>query len=265
MVPITLGAMAQRKNTSNGSPKKFTRKPARKPVRKISKKQQRIYRRRRIVAVIVLLAVIAALCGLVYGVVRGVQAVSGSLSSSSSQSASATASASNGKSSASASQSAKPSESASASKSATPSASESSTKAKNPGIPNCTASDVSLDLTADTTTVAQGGKVTFKVVIKHDSKRDCVIDASNASRILTITSGDNTVWRSDSCPVDSRQLLMTGSDKDTQTIAWNTTSTGSECQAENARAKVDPGTYVATLSVRDHEKIKSSPVTITVQ
>ncbi|OZG57169.1 hypothetical protein BTIS_1576 [Bifidobacterium tissieri] len=265
MVPITLGAMAQRKNTSNGSPKKFTRKPARKPVRKISKKQQRIYRRRRIVAVIVLLAVIAALCGLVYGVVRGVQAVSGSLSSSSSsQSASATASASNGKSSASASQSAKPSESAT-SKSATPSASESSTKAKNPGIPNCTASDVSLDLTADTTTVAQGGKVTFKVVIKHDSKRDCVIDASNASRILTITSGDNTVWRSDSCPVDSRQLLMTGSDKDTQTIAWNTTSTGSECQAENARAKVDPGTYVATLSVRDHEKIKSSPVTITVQ
>ena len=258
--------MAQRKNTSNGSPKKFTRKPARKPVRKISKKQQQIYRRRRIVAVIVLLAVIAALCGLVYGVVRGVQAVSGSLSSSASSSQSASASTSApSTSTAAASQSAKPSDSASASKSATPSASESSTKAKNSGIPNCTASDVSLDLTADTTTVAQGGKVTFKVVIKHDSKRDCVIDASNASRILTITSGDNTVWRSDSCPVDSRQLLMTGSDKDTQTIAWNTTSTGSECQAENARAKVDPGTYVATLSVRDHEKIKSSPVTITVQ
>ncbi|NEG95214.1 hypothetical protein GFD17_00250 [Bifidobacterium sp. SMB2] len=215
--------------------------------RRISKQQQRIYRRRRIVAVIVLIAVLAVFGGLVYGVVKGVQALTGGEQSQS--------------------QTAKSSKSSKDTKSSSAEASSDSTKKPKTtaGVPDCDDSNITLNLSADYTTVGVGGAVNFKTSILHSGGKACLIDASNASRILTITSGNETVWRSDSCDVDSRMLLMDGNDKDIQTVTWNTNRTGSTCQDDASRPHVEAGTYVAVLSLRDNKAVKSDPLTITVQ
>ncbi|PJM73920.1 hypothetical protein CS006_01820 [Bifidobacterium primatium] len=216
--------------------------------RRISKQQQRIYRRRRIVAVIVLIAVLAVFGGLVYGVVRGVQALVGGDEQSQSQTAKASKSSKSTKSS------------------GAESSSDGTTKSRTTaGVPDCDDSNITLNLSADYTTVGVGGTVNFKTSILHSGNTSCLIDASNASRVLAITSGNETVWRSDSCDVDSRMLLMDGNDKDIQTVTWNTNRTGSTCQDDASRPHVEAGTYVAVLSLRDNKAVKSDPLTITVQ
>ncbi|WP_146191978.1 hypothetical protein [Bifidobacterium catulorum] len=213
-----------------------------KKARNISKRQQRIYRRRRIVAAIILVAVLAAFGGLIYGAVTGIRHLT------------------EGK----ASPSASPTSSKSADGTASPSGKDNATKTT-AGVPDCGADDITLTLTSDVTTVGVGGTVNFKATILHGGKTDCLIDAANDSRILTITTGNTTVWRSDSCPADSRQLLMTGSDKDIQSVVWNTNSTGDKCVADASRPHVEAGTYVATLSLKDNAAVKSDPLTITVR
>ncbi|MBW3087631.1 hypothetical protein KIH77_02595 [Bifidobacterium sp. 82T24] len=211
-----------------------------KKARNISRRQQQIYRRRRIVAAILLVAVLAVFGGLIYGAVSGIRHLAGSTSSasaSSSQTASGTVSPSDGK-------------------------TDTKTTA---GVPDCGGSDVTLTLTSDVTTVGVGGTVNFKATILHGGKTDCLINAANDSRVLTITSGNETIWRSDSCPADSRQLLMTGSDKDIQSVVWNTNRTGKKCAEDGSLPHVDAGTYVAMLSLKDNAAVKSDPLTITVQ
>ena len=56
-------------------------------------------------------------------------------------------------------------------------------------------------------------------------------------------------------------------DKDVQKVTWNTNAnaTLAKCTDESGWAKVNAGTYVAQLSLKDHPKVKSDPVTFTVQ
>lgn len=133
------------------------------------------------------------------------------------------------------------------------------------GVRECTTSDVSLDLTVAEPTVGVGGSVEFTASIVYDGKVSCLIDGSDSSRILTITSGDDQVWRSDACPVDSRMLLMAKGDTDVQTITWNTNRSGSECVDDASLPKVSAGTYTAQLSLKGHPKIVSQKVPIVVQ
>mgnify|MGYP007028774386 CR=1 FL=1 len=52
---------------------------------------------------------------------------------------------------------------------------------------------------------------------------------------------------------------------DEQKIAWNTNRTGTSCVADDQLPKVDRGTYVAQLSLKDDPKVQSKPQTITVE
>ena len=54
---------------------------------------------------------------------------------------------------------------------------------------------------------------------------------------------------------------------DVQKVTWNTNAnaTLAKCTDESGWAKVNAGTYVAQLSLKDHPKVKSDPVTFTVQ
>ena len=108
-------------------------------------------------------------------------------------------------------------------------------------------------------------KFTATIAFVPKDSSSCLIDASDHSRVLTITSGGDTVWRSDACDVDSRKLLLAAGDTDTQTMTWNTNRSGQTCTEDSKLPKVDAGTYTAQLSMRDHPKIVSNKVTITVQ
>lgn len=132
-------------------------------------------------------------------------------------------------------------------------------------VKDCGSGDLSLQLTASSQTVAVGGSVDFTVTIVHEGSGSCLVDGSNSSRVLTITSGNDTVWTSASCPSDSRMLLMAKGDKDTATITWNADRTGSSCEEDSDLPRVDAGTYVAKVAMKGDASVSSPSVSVTVK
>lgn len=199
--------------------------------RKLSERQRRIYRRRRIVVGVVLVVVLALVGFCVYSIGRGVVAVAGLAAGGNAQIA----------------------------RQAMPDPTPST------GVRECADEDISLELSASSATVGVGGSIDFNATIAYGGTDNCLIDGSDGNRVLSITSGSDQIWRSDSCPVDSRMLLMAKGDKDVQTIRWNTNRSGTECVDDAELPKVDAGTYVAQLSLKDHPEIVSQQVPFIVQ
>lgn len=202
--------------------------------RRISKKQQAIYRRRRIVAGTVLLLIIALIVFCVYSLGRGIGAVNSMIHHD---------------------------EVYAISRDATPAPKKVS------NVKDCSASDVTLQLSAASQSVPVGGSLDFTATIVHKGSGNCLVDGSDSGRVLTITFGQQTVYTSALCATDSRMLLMAKGDKDIQQLKWNADSNAAltECTDEADWPRVNAGTYVAQLSLKDHPKVKSDPVTFTVE
>ncbi|KFJ06898.1 hypothetical protein [Bifidobacterium boum] len=202
--------------------------------RKLSKRRRAVYRRRRIVVGIALVLAVALTVFCVYSLGRGMAAIDTTI---------------------------RHDDLMAVSRKPVPAPKQ---KSK---VKDCTASNVKLSLQSDSQSAPVGGSMKFTATIAFVPKdsSSCLIDASDHSRVLTITSGGDTVWRSDACDVDSRKLLLAAGDTDTQTMTWNTNRSGQTCTEDSKLPKVDAGTYTAQLSMRDHPKIVSNKVTITVQ
>lgn len=202
--------------------------------RKLSKRRRAVYRRRRIVVGIALVLAVALTVFCVYSLGRGMAAIDTTI---------------------------RHDDLMAVSRKPVPAPKQ---KSK---VKDCTASNVKLSLQSDSQSAPVGGSMKFTATIAFVPKdsSSCLIDASDHSRVLTITSGGDTVWRSDACDVDSRKLLLAAGDTDTQTMTWNTNRSGQTCTEDSKLPKVDSGTYTAQLSMRDHPKIVSNKVTITVQ
>lgn len=210
-----------------------TRKTGTSKKRKISKKQQAIYRRRRIVVGVVLVLVVALIGFCVYSLARGFGAINMAIHHN---------------------------EVYAISRSATP------TPKKTSGVKDCSAKNLTLELSSRSQSVPVGGSLDFTATIIHDGSGSCLVDASNDSRILTISSGHNVVYKSDVCPADARMLLMAKGDKDVQQMTWNANAnaTLTECTDEADWPKVEAGNYSAQLSLKDNPKVKSDPVAFSV-
>ena len=211
-----------------------TRTPARtgkRRKRKLSEKQRRIYRRRRIVVGVVLVLVLALVGFCVYSIGRGAFAVGALVAG----------------------------HDVGIARKAVPDPTPST------GVRDCVEDSISLELSTTTQTVPVGGSIDFAAGIVYNGTVSCLIDGSDANRVLTITSGDDQVWRSDSCPVESRMLMMAQGDKDIQTMRWNTNRSGSECVDDADLPKVGAGTYMAQLSLKDHPEVVSQQVPFVVQ
>lgn len=206
----------------------------RKRKRKISKKQQAIYRRRRIMVAVILVLLLALIVFCVYSIGRGVGAVNTLIHHD---------------------------EVYAISRDATP-IPKSTSKVK-----KCSANDLTLQLSSKSQSVGVGGALEFTATIVHEGSGSCLVDGSDGGRVLTITSGTETIYRSDLCSSDSRWLLMAKGDKDEQTLTWNTdfNATLTECTDEASWPKVKAGTYIAQIALKDAPKAKSDPVTFTVE
>lgn len=193
-----------------------------------------MYRRRRIVALILLVLVLALLTLIGYGAVKAVQAIDYQIHKGDINAVS---------------------------RAAAPD------PAKSSGVEDCGKGDVSLTLENTAGVVASGGTIDFTATIAYDRKgaTSCLIDASDASRVLVITSGDQTVWESDACAADPRQLLLAQGDKDTQTITWNTVNSGTACASEGSHPYAGAGTYQAQLTLKGVEGVTSQKVVFQVQ
>ncbi len=185
----------------------------------VSAQRQRIYRRRRTVVLTALVLVLALIFFCVYSLGRGVGAISDVINHD---------------------------DIAAISRKAVPSV----VKTHKSGVADCTASDVKLELAAGSQAVSVGGSMAFTMTIRYEGSGSCLIDASNDSRVLTITSGKDTVWRSNVCTVDSVMLLMSRGDKRVDTLNWDTNRTGDQCVEDASLPKVGAGTYSAQLSLR---------------
>ncbi|MDO4913272.1 MAG: hypothetical protein Q3961_01825 [Bifidobacteriaceae bacterium] len=191
-----------------------------------------IYRRRRIVVAILLIIFLSLSCFCVYSLGVGVRAVSAVISNSY--------------------------ERPSIIRTAVPDA------PKHSQVQACAASDISLTLKTDTNTASWGGSVNFTATVAYTKKSSCLLDVSNATRVLTITSGDETIWRSDVCPADQRKLLFAQGDTDSQTITWDTNRTTDTCVDNSELSHVSTGTYVAQLSLKDYPKVVSNKEVIVI-
>ncbi|MCH4208839.1 hypothetical protein [Bifidobacterium sp.] len=201
--------------------------------RKPSRRLQRIYRRRRIGVALALALVLALVAFCVYSLGRGFSAVAGVI---------------------------RHDDITALARQPIPSSVKDSS-----GVQDCTAEDVRLELGAQSQTVPVAGSLEFTMTVAYDGTSSCLIDVSNASRVLTITSGSDTIWKSDVCPAKPHMLLMSKGDRRLDTLTWNTDATGSTCAADASLPKVRPGTYVATLSLKGDAKAVSKPVTVAVR
>ncbi|NEG70401.1 hypothetical protein [Bifidobacterium choloepi] len=211
------------------------RAPGKVRPKKMSKEKRAMYRRRRAVVGIgvVVVLVVAVLC--IYSLIRGAFAMHEIASSASAYSISRESSA--------------PSPSATS------------------NVPDCSSSDVQLKLSADKTTVAVGGTVTFTAEIDFTGKETggCFVDGADDSRVLVIKSGNDTIYRSDACQATYRPLLMFKDQVDSQTMTWNTNSTGDTCVDDSTLPHVSAGTYQAQLTLVDSPDVTSNTVTISVE
>lgn len=226
------------RRTAGGRPAGAPARPGRRPKRRLSARQRAIYRRRRIVVglLAVVFLALAVFCG--YSLVRFAGATAEAVGL------------------------------ALRHDELTALARKEAPKPKpSTGVSDCASADVRLELSAKTQTVPVGGTMEWTATIRHEGSGSCLIDGSDAARVLTITSGDQVVWRSDACPADPRRLLMARGDKDIQSIIWNTDSnTGQDaCKEGTTLPKVNPGAYVGTLSLKADPKVASDPVPVLVQ
>ena len=203
----------------------------------MSPAKRRMYRRRRIVALIALIAALALVVAGIWGIGRGIGALNTWIHRDDINAIS---------------------------RQGVP------TPKKTSGVPSCSASDTQLQLSASATTLPVGGAIEFSATITYIGAGQCLIDGADDNRVLTITSGDQTVYRSDVCEVKSRMLLMSKSDEmkqDKQTLTWGANSNASDttCRKDSELPKVDRGTYVARLSLKNAPNVVSDPVTLEVK
>lgn len=139
--------------------------------RKPGKEMQRVYLRRRIVVGVIALALLALIGLGIYALATKVMATYGGHGGSASSS-----SAPSGK------------KAAASKKSGTSDNAGKNDKANQSTVKACGAKDVKLELSPATSSVELGGSLDFKATIRYEGNDSCLVDASNASRILTIYS-----------------------------------------------------------------------------
>lgn len=215
-----------------------------------------VYRRRRIVAFSVALLLIISVT---FGLVKGCQAIfsrsDGFQSSNSSQYSSEQSS-----------DSSQNNSDNSGSGNSGNSDNNSSDDSKKSGVKigNCSQSDLKIELSVPVASVTPGGNIAFIATLRHLGEKDCLVDASDGSRVLIIKNAAGNVWRSDACESVSRRLLMTKDDTDVQTVTWDTALSTAGCPVEGKIEQAQPGAYTAYIQMKDDSSIVSNEVAFSV-
>ncbi len=220
-----------------------------------------VYRRRRIVAFSVALLLIISVT---FGLVKGCQAIfshsDGFQSSNSSQDSSEQSSDS------SQNNSGNSGSGNSGSDNSGNSDNNSSDDSKKSGVKigNCSQSDLKIELSVPVASVTPGGNIAFIATLRHLGEKDCLVDASDGSRVLIIKNAAGNVWRSDACESVSRRLLMTKDDTDVQTVTWDTALSTAGCPVEGKIEQAQPDAYTAYIQMKDDSSIVSNEVAFSV-
>lgn len=118
------------------------------------------------------------------------------------------------------------------------------------GPATCGEGTLSIALTADQRTYAEGANPVFTVVLTNTSDASCVVDAGEASREILITSGSDRIWSSLDCPATEnaeRVLLLPAGGRDESAVTWTRIRSAEGCT--DGLPTPRPGTYTAVAKL----------------
>lgn len=129
----------------------------------------------------------------------------------------------------------------------TPAASSTPSTTPTPQQPqDCRAADLDVEISLASTDVTIGEGTGIQVRLRNDGA-PCLFEAGPPQLVATITSGDDTVWRSDHCGSDATRLLLdTGVEHDT-TMRWAGRRSVAGCPGDQPVAGA--GTYRLIVEV----------------
>jgi hypothetical protein len=114
----------------------------------------------------------------------------------------------------------------------------------------CDAKDLDLAVATDHTAFALGAKVPFVVTVTYHGEQPCLVDASDVSRAVVVTSGKDRIWSSADCAEqDERSLLLAKGDVDRKTVPWPMVRSAEGCA--KGLPDVRPGTYKVRVTLGD--------------
>lgn len=130
----------------------------------------------------------------------------------------------------------------------------------------CVGSDLTVEPVTDSTEYAADANPQLSIRLTNTGESDCTINVGTSAQVFTITSGNDTWWRSTDCqvePSDSVVLLAAGqSVESAQPLAWDRTrSSVSTCDAQN-RQRAPGGGATYWLDVEIGGVRSSSPAQI---
>lgn len=111
-------------------------------------------------------------------------------------------------------------------------------EATDAGIPTCTKDDVRVEALTNQSTYAADENPQLSIRLTNTSAADCTINVGTTSQTFTVTSGEDTWWRSTDCqsePSDMVVTLTAGQEVTSATpITWDRTRSAVDtCQNTN--------------------------------
>jgi len=133
------------------------------------------------------------------------------------------------------------------------------------GVPACTNDDVAIEALTDQSSYAADQNPQLSIRLTNTSGAECAINVGTSGQSFTITSGNDTWWRSTDCQSEPSDMIVTIAAGQTVTsatpITWDRTrSSVDSCQDAN-RAKAPAGGASYHLAVA----IGGIPSTMTAQ
>ncbi|OKL53928.1 hypothetical protein BSZ39_06685 [Bowdeniella nasicola] len=107
----------------------------------------------------------------------------------------------------------------------------------------CPSGDVALTLDVAN---RSGGDYNLVAKLTNKFPIPCLIDTPDQRIDVVITSGDETIWTSASCPGEAVTLLLSPDEETTRTIVWPAQHRTAGCEAGEA---AKPGVYKAKVSI----------------
>jgi hypothetical protein len=128
----------------------------------------------------------------------------------------------------------------------------------------CTPEAVTLDLVADGATFTQGDSVDFTLRVTNDGRVPCLVDSTASSMHVVVTGPDDEqVWSSADCAGGGGEDAMLAPGWSWEVGArWSGITSKSGCDGKPA--KVDAGTYTASMALADVPGAQGDPVDLTV-
>jgi hypothetical protein len=120
---------------------------------------------------------------------------------------------------------------------------ESPTRTATPGAPDCRDRDLSLTVSTDAESYAEGVQPEFTLTVANESEATCVRDLGQQALELRVSSGGVRIWSSDDCNPDgpSDPTRLRPGDPFVQSVSWSRLASQPGCPADEPAA--DPGQY----------------------